>query len=148
MPSLSTIQRSRASIASCSTRWTAAVTLMLASTCKHSCSSFYGPHSCNGIAEPSLAFTKLCAHAEDRQSIITSNERSTQAQGSKGTVEDVLRPGKEMVAAGYCMYGSSANLVISTGNGVNGYTLDSVCGEEPYMLTGLMLADRGSENSF
>lgn len=28
--------------------------------------------------------------------------------------------------AGYCMYGSSANLVISTGNGVNGYTLDNV----------------------
>lgn len=24
------------------------------------------------------------------------------------------------------MYGSSANLVISTGNGVNGYTLDNV----------------------
>lgn len=26
----------------------------------------------------------------------------------------------------YCMYGSSANLVISTGRGVNGYTLDNV----------------------
>lgn len=25
------------------------------------------------------------------------------------------------------MYGSSANLVISTGKGVNGYTLDNVC---------------------
>lgn len=31
-----------------------------------------------------------------------------------------------MVAAGYCMYGSSANLVISMGHGVNGYTLDNV----------------------
>lgn len=43
-----------------------------------------------------------------------------------GQVSDVLRPGKEMVAAGYCMYGSSANMVMSTGNGVNGYTLDNV----------------------
>ncbi|KAH9981287.1 fructose-1,6-bisphosphatase [Lactifluus volemus] len=45
--------------------------------------------------------------------------------GSKGTVEDVLRPGSDMVAAGYTMYGSSANLVLSTGNGVNGFTLDA-----------------------
>ena len=30
--------------------------------------------------------------------------------GSKGTLEDVLRPGREMVAAGYTMYGSSCNV--------------------------------------
>ena len=53
--------------------------------------------------------------------------------GSKGTLEDVLRPGREMVAAGYCMYGSSANMVISTGNGVNGFTLDNQIGE--FILT-------------
>ncbi|KAG5342748.1 Fructose-1,6-bisphosphatase, cytosolic [Termitomyces sp. Mn162] len=53
--------------------------------------------------------------------------------GSKGTVEDVLRPGNEMVAAGYTMYGSSANLVLSTGHGVNGYTLDASLGE--FILT-------------
>ncbi|KAG6897575.1 hypothetical protein C0992_000163 [Termitomyces sp. T32_za158] len=53
--------------------------------------------------------------------------------GSKGTVEDVLRPGSEMVAAGYTMYGSSANLVLSTGHGVNGYTLDASLGE--FILT-------------
>jgi len=53
--------------------------------------------------------------------------------GSEGTVADVLRPGKEMVAAGYTMYGSSANLVLSTGHGVNGYTLDNALGE--FILT-------------
>ncbi|TFK54870.1 fructose-1,6-bisphosphatase [Heliocybe sulcata] len=52
---------------------------------------------------------------------------------SKGTVEDVLRPGRDMVAAGYVMYGSSCNLVLSTGNGVNGYTLDASLGE--FILT-------------
>lgn len=31
-----------------------------------------------------------------------------------------------MVAAGYTMYGSSCNLVLSTGQGVNGFTLDEV----------------------
>lgn len=52
--------------------------------------------------------------------------RYQQAEGSTGQVSDVLRPGKEMVAAGYCMYGASCNLVISLGEGVNGYTLDNV----------------------
>ncbi|KZT26439.1 fructose-1,6-bisphosphatase [Neolentinus lepideus HHB14362 ss-1] len=52
---------------------------------------------------------------------------------SKGSVEDVLRPGREMVAAGYVMYGSSCNLILSTGNGVNGYTLDPSLGE--FILT-------------
>lgn len=53
--------------------------------------------------------------------------------GAGGTIKDVLRPGSEMVAAGYCMYGSSANLVLSTGKGVNGYTLDPGLGE--FILT-------------
>ncbi|CBQ73092.1 probable FBP1-fructose-1,6-bisphosphatase [Sporisorium reilianum SRZ2] len=54
-------------------------------------------------------------------------------EGSTGTLDDVLRPGREMVAAGYCMYGSSANMVLTTGNGVNGYTLDNQIGE--FILT-------------
>ncbi|CCU99985.1 unnamed protein product [Malassezia sympodialis ATCC 42132] len=54
-------------------------------------------------------------------------------EGSQGSLEDVLRPGREMVAAGYCMYGSSANIVLSTGNGVNGFTLDNSVGE--FILT-------------
>lgn len=31
-----------------------------------------------------------------------------------------------MVAAGYSVYGSATMLVLSTGNGVNGFTLDPV----------------------
>lgn len=42
------------------------------------------------------------------------------------SASDVLKPGTQMVAAGYCMYGSSCNLMLTTGCGVNGYTLDSV----------------------
>nr|ACU23968.1 unknown [Glycine max] len=49
------------------------------------------------------------------------------------TVEDVLQPGKNMLAAGYCMYGSSCTLVLSTGSGVNGFTLDPSLGE--FILT-------------
>lgn len=49
------------------------------------------------------------------------------------SLDDVLRPGKDMLAAGYCMYGSSCTLVLSTGNGVNGFTLDPSLGE--FILT-------------
>ncbi|GFY89179.1 inositol monophosphatase family protein [Actinidia rufa] len=49
------------------------------------------------------------------------------------TVDDVLQSGKNMLAAGYCMHGSSCTLVLSTGNGVNGFTLDPSIGE--FILT-------------
>ncbi|GLT32161.1 hypothetical protein SLA2020_068470 [Shorea laevis] len=49
------------------------------------------------------------------------------------TLDDVLQPGKNMLAAGYCMYGSSCTLVLSTGSGVHGFTLDPSLGE--FILT-------------
>jgi fructose-1,6-bisphosphatase I len=53
---------------------------------------------------------------------------------SAGNLSDVLRPGSQMVCAGYCVYGSSTILVLSTGGGmVNGYTLDTSIGE--FILT-------------
>lgn len=39
---------------------------------------------------------------------------------------DLLQPGNKMVAAGYTIYGSATMVVISTGSGVNGFTLDPV----------------------
>ncbi|CAK8530253.1 unnamed protein product [Lathyrus sativus] len=49
------------------------------------------------------------------------------------TIEDALQPGSKLVAAGYCMYGSSCTFVLSTGYGVNGFTLDPSLGE--FILT-------------
>ncbi|MEB2341390.1 MAG: class 1 fructose-bisphosphatase [Flavobacteriia bacterium] len=46
----------------------------------------------------------------------------------KVTVEDFLQPGNRQVAAGYVVYGSSTMLVYTTGNGVNGFTLDPSIG--------------------
>ncbi|KAF9532981.1 fructose-1,6-bisphosphatase [Crepidotus variabilis] len=67
---------------------------------------------------------------------------------STGSVEDVLRPGSEMVAAGYTMYGSSANLVMSTGSGVNGYTLDASLGEFILTHPNITIPKRGKIYSF
>lgn len=51
--------------------------------------------------------------------------------------EDFKQPGRDMVAAGYIIYGSSTMLVYSAGNGVHGFTLDPSIGEyilsHPYM---------------
>lgn len=46
----------------------------------------------------------------------------------EGTINDFLQKGSEQVAAGYVVYGSSVMLVYSTGNGVNGFTLDPSAG--------------------
>lgn len=43
--------------------------------------------------------------------------------------KDTLRPGKEQVAAGYVLYGSSTMLVYTAGQTVDGFTLDPACGE-------------------
>ncbi len=44
-------------------------------------------------------------------------------------IEDFLQEGSKQVAAGYVIYGSSTMLVYTTGNGVNGFTLDPTIGE-------------------
>lgn len=47
----------------------------------------------------------------------------------RGRLEDVLQPGRDLVAAGYILFGSSTMLVYSTGQGVHGFTLDPEIGE-------------------
>ena len=46
---------------------------------------------------------------------------------------DFLQPGTAQICAGYALYGTSTMLVLTTGNGVNGFTLDVESGE--FMLT-------------
>jgi fructose-1,6-bisphosphatase I len=60
---------------------------------------------------------------------IFSIYRRVSPVGSLATLEDMLQPGTQQVAAGYVLYGSSTLLVYTTGNGVNGFTLDPSIGE-------------------
>jgi len=50
-------------------------------------------------------------------------------KNSPASLDDFLQMGSEQVAAGYIVYGSSTMLVYTTGNGVNGFTLDPSIGE-------------------
>lgn len=60
---------------------------------------------------------------------IFSIYRRITPRGEKVNNKDFLQEGSKQVAAGYIVYGSSTMLVYSTGNGVNGFTLDPSIGE-------------------
>lgn len=47
----------------------------------------------------------------------------------QATLQDCLQPGVNQIAAGYIIYGSSTMLVMTTGQGVHGFTLDPSIGE-------------------
>ena len=49
------------------------------------------------------------------------------------TAEDFLQEGTKQVCAGFALYGPSTIMVLTTGNGVNGFTLDKTIGE--FVLT-------------
>ena len=59
---------------------------------------------------------------------IFSIYRRVSESGTPVTQADFLQKGIHQVAAGYVIYGSSTMLVYTTGNGVNGFTLDPALG--------------------
>ena len=60
---------------------------------------------------------------------IFSVYRRLTPKGSPVKLEDFIQPGRNQVAAGYIVYGSSTMLVYGTRRGVNGFTLDPSIGE-------------------
>jgi fructose-1,6-bisphosphatase I len=55
--------------------------------------------------------------------------RRISEKGKPCTKADFLQPGRNQVAAGYIVYGSSTMMVYATRRGVNGFTLDPAIGE-------------------
>lgn len=60
---------------------------------------------------------------------IFSVYRRITEKGKPVTIQDFLQPGREQIAAGYIVYGTSTMLVYATRRGVNGFTLDPSIGE-------------------
>jgi fructose-1,6-bisphosphatase I len=56
---------------------------------------------------------------------------------------DVLQPGTAQIAAGYIMYGPSTLLMLTTGDGLHGFTLDRATGRFVRTLTGVRIPARG-----
>lgn len=60
------------------------------------------------------------------------------------TAKDCLQKGIDQIAAGYVIYGSSTMLVYTTGQGVNGFTLDSSIGDFCLSHPDIKIPEEGS----
>jgi len=60
------------------------------------------------------------------------------------TEKDFLQKGTKQVCAGYILYGSSSMFVYTTGNGVNGFTLDPSIGEFLLSHPNMKIAEQGT----
>ena len=63
-------------------------------------------------------------------------------------LEGILQPGRNLVAAGYCLYSSAVILVLTLGCGVMGFTLDERIGEFRLTHPHLVVPARGKIYSF
>ena len=59
---------------------------------------------------------------------------------------DILRPGNEMLTAGYVLYGSSTIFCYTSGDGVHFFTLDPTLGD--YLLTSENIRSHGSSHVY
>ena len=63
-------------------------------------------------------------------SIFAVYKRQTIAGIEPADIEkDVLNPGRQLIAAGYALYGAATMIVLSTGSDVNGFILDPSIGK-------------------
>ncbi len=67
--------------------------------------------------------------------------------GQPVTLDDFIQSGRDQVAAGYIIYGSSAMLVYSTGKGVHAFTYDPSLGEFFLSRSGMKLPNSGDTYS-
>ena len=64
--------------------------------------------------------------------------------GSSVTIDDFLQQGRNQVAAGYIIYGTSTMLVYTTGDGVNGFTLNPAIGSFYHSHANIKFPEEGS----
>ncbi|EGW14616.1 Fructose-1,6-bisphosphatase isozyme 2 [Cricetulus griseus] len=71
--------------------------------------------------------TCVLVSEENKEAVITAKEkRTTEDEPSE---KDALQPGRNIVAAGYALYGSATLVALSTGQGVDLFMLDPALGE-------------------
>jgi fructose-1,6-bisphosphatase I len=69
--------------------------------------------------------------------------KETLSEEEQQCLVDTLQPGRKLVASGYCMYSSSTIMVVTTGEGVNGFTLDPNIGEFVLTHPNIQIPKRG-----
>lgn len=77
-------------------------------------------------------------------SIFGIYKKSEQSGDTAVSQATALQPGRNLVAAGYALYGSATMIVLSIGQGVNGFTYDSAIGEFILTERNMRVPDRGN----
>lgn len=65
-------------------------------------------------------------------------------QSGESAMQAALQPGRNLIAAGYALYGSATMIVLSIGHGVNGFTYDPAIGEFILTEKDMRMPDRGN----
>ncbi len=71
-------------------------------------------------------------------------KRDPDPTGERDPLRDVLQPGRQQLAAGYVVYGSSTMLVYTAGHGVSGFTLDPQVGAFLLSHERIRMPERGN----
>jgi len=79
-------------------------------------------------------------------SVLRSPHPAAELQAAQPRAADFLQPGTEQVCAGFALYGPSTMLVLTTGDGVDGFTLDRDIGA--FVLTHPQLRIPGETSEF
>ena len=74
-------------------------------------------------------------------SIDLSQRKTKKGLEEPSIVEDVLQPGKQLVAAGYALYGSATMMILSTGAQVDGFILDPSTGNFKFLIILSIICD-------
>jgi fructose-1,6-bisphosphatase I len=80
---------------------------------------------------------------EDSEECIISDSDNL-SESEVQCLTSTLQPGRRLKAAGYCMYSSSTIMVLTLGNGVNGFTLDPTIGEFVLTHPNIKIPNRGN----
>ena len=64
---------------------------------------------------------------------MVDDDEGSSGMSLEACITNVCQPGKNLLAAGYCLYSSCHTLVLTIGDGVYGFTLDPYVGE--FVLT-------------
>jgi fructose-1,6-bisphosphatase I len=64
--------------------------------------------------------------------------------GLRVTMDDILRPGRDVICAGYLLYSAQTMLVFTTGRGVHGFTYDPQIGEFFLSHENMRIPERGN----
>uniref|UniRef100_A0A8C6UI42 Fructose-1,6-bisphosphatase 1 n=1 Tax=Neogobius melanostomus TaxID=47308 RepID=A0A8C6UI42_9GOBI len=78
------------------------------------------------MIKSSFSSCVLVSEEDEKAIIVEPESRTTDDEPSE---KDALQSGRNIVAAGYALYGSATMMVLSTGQGVNCFMLDPAIGE-------------------